>query len=159
MAIIFIFESAVVRLFTESLLSRRVLRSNFFTSIYLLFSNKIMFLLSKVVRTNLFIQYCLTFSRNSHKCIYRNEFCFTMRKLCSSRRSLLAEVSHDDAKMIAGKSRRFNRCWYHNALCTNRLRAVSFFFLAKILHAKPKHTSRSNLKRFINRTLHFLYIW
>ena len=30
-----------------------------------------MFLLSKVVRTNLFIQYCLTFSRNSHKCIYR----------------------------------------------------------------------------------------
>ena len=31
-----------------------------------------MFLLSKVVRTNLFIQYCLTFSRNSHKCIYRH---------------------------------------------------------------------------------------
>ena len=31
-----------------------------------------MFLLSKVVRTNLFIQYCLTFSRNSHKCIYRS---------------------------------------------------------------------------------------
>ena len=30
-----------------------------------------MFLLSKVVGTNLFIQYCLTFSRNSHKCIYR----------------------------------------------------------------------------------------
>ena len=57
--------------FTESLLSRRVLRPNFFTSIYVLFSNKIMFLLSKVVRTNLFIQYCLTFSRNSHKCIYR----------------------------------------------------------------------------------------
>ena len=56
--------------FTESLLSRRVLRPNFFTSIYLLFSNKIMFLLSKVVRTNLFIQYCLTFSGNSHKCIY-----------------------------------------------------------------------------------------
>ena len=26
-----------------------------------------MFSLSKVVRTNLFIQYCLTFSRNSHK--------------------------------------------------------------------------------------------
>ena len=59
--------------FTESLLSRRVLRPNFFTSIYLLFSNKIMFLLSKVVGTNLFIQYCLTFSRNSHKCIYRIE--------------------------------------------------------------------------------------
>ena len=59
--------------FTESLLSRRVLRPNFFTSIYVLFSNKIMFLLSKVVRTNLFIQYCLTFSRNSHKCIYRKE--------------------------------------------------------------------------------------
>ena len=114
---------------------------------------------SKFVRINLFIRYCLTFSRNSHKCIYRNEFCFTMRKLCSSRRSLLAEVSHDDAKMIAGKSRRFNRCWYHNALCTTRLRAVSYFFLAKILHAKPKHTSRSNLKRFINGTLQFLYIW
>ena len=31
-----------------------------------------MFLLSKVVRTNFFMQYCLTFSRNSHKCIYRN---------------------------------------------------------------------------------------
>ena len=27
-----------------------------------------MCLLSQVVRTNLFIQYCLTFSRNSHKC-------------------------------------------------------------------------------------------
>ena len=33
-----------------------------------------MFSLSKVVRTNLFIQYCLTFSRNSHKCIYRQSF-------------------------------------------------------------------------------------
>ena len=31
----------------------------------MLFSNKIMFLLSKVVRTNLFIQYCLTFSRKN----------------------------------------------------------------------------------------------
>ena len=60
--------------FTESSLSRRVLRPNFFTSIYVLFSNKIMFLLSKVVRANLFIQYCLTFSRNSHKCIYRLNF-------------------------------------------------------------------------------------
>ena len=59
--------------FTESLLSRRVLRPNFFTSIYVLFSNKIMFLLSKVVGTNLFIQYCLTFWRNSHKCIYRDQ--------------------------------------------------------------------------------------
>ena len=34
-----------------------------------------MFLLSKVVGTNLFIQYCLTFSRNSHKCIYRSIEC------------------------------------------------------------------------------------
>ena len=47
-----------------------------------------MFLLSKVVRTNLFIQYCLTFSRNLHKCIYRH------------RRSLLAEVRESQAMIF-----------------------------------------------------------
>ena len=40
-----------------------------------------MFLLSKVVRTNLFIQYCLTFSRNSHKCIYRTQVTATLLTL------------------------------------------------------------------------------
>ena len=44
----------------------------------MLISNKIIFLRSKVVRTNLFIQYCLTFSRNLHKCIYRRQTWFKM---------------------------------------------------------------------------------
>ena len=54
-----------INYFTEWLISRRIPRPNFFSSIYVLFLYT-MFLLSKVniVRTKLFIQYRLTFSQN-----------------------------------------------------------------------------------------------
>ena len=66
-------------IYIYSVLQNHRFRVEFFAQIFLLvymcyFQNKIMFLLSKVVRANLFIQYCLTFSRNSHNCIYRLNF-------------------------------------------------------------------------------------
>ena len=40
----------------------------------------------------------------------------------------LSRRRKNDGPLLAGKSRRFNRCWFHNALCTPRLRAVSYIF-------------------------------